>query len=108
VIVVFWGDGDAGTSGPPSAGPTDATGHYRLHTNQGADGALVGRHRVCILDSSALMSAFGARNPAKNSPSIEIQVPDPTGVPPYYKRRQQTPLRAEVRPGQQVLDFDVK
>jgi hypothetical protein len=108
VIVVFWGDGDAGTRGPPSAGPTDATGHYRLHTNQGIDGALVGRHRVCILEAPAPMLAFRGRNPANNNPSKDVPAADPSGVPPGYHRREQTPLRAEVRPGEQVLDFDVK
>jgi hypothetical protein len=107
VLVVFCGDADAGSQGPNSTGPTDSAGHYRLHTHQGVDGALVGRHRVCILDREMLGRAF-SRNPANKKLSNERPAPGTSAVSPAYTRREQTPLRAEVRPGGQVLDFEVK
>jgi hypothetical protein len=119
VLIVFCADAAAGTQGPNSTGATDSAGHYRLHTHQGVDGAIVGRHRVCILDKEALARAL-SHNPASrmaakegraSGPSTEPKdgpASGPSDVPPGYTRREQTPLRAEVRPGAQVLDFEVK
>jgi hypothetical protein len=107
VIVVFWGDDDA-IKGPLSACPTDSAGHYRLHTEQGRDGALVGRHRVCIVETGALVQRFLGRKSANKQLTNELPAAGPSVVPPAYGRRDQTPLRAEVPAGGQVLDFEVK
>jgi hypothetical protein len=110
VIVVFWGNPEAGTVGPCSLGPTDAAGHYELHTEQGETGAVVGRHKVCILDSRAVQSNM-LRGNHKLDPN---HLPDPFASPaappvsPRYADRNTTPLRAEVRAGGQVIDFEVK
>jgi len=108
VIVVFWGDADAGTTGPCSSGPTDAAGHYRLHTEQGDDGAVVGRHRVCIVDSAILLGRMRGRNSDRNRPPKELAASASAKVPPRYGRINETPLWVEVRPGEQVIDLDVK
>ena len=108
VVVVFWADADAGAVGPHSTGPTDSAGHYRLHTDQGVEGAVVGRHRVCILETGKMLASFLAHKPATGKLPRELPVPGPSVVPAGYGRREQTPLRAEVQHGPQVLDFDVK
>jgi hypothetical protein len=107
VVVLFWGDNGT-TQGPVSSGPTDSAGHYHLRTEQGVDGALVGRHRVCILETAALMQRSGGRNGRGKQLPKDLTEPGPSAVSPGYARREQTPLRAEVRPGEQVLDFDLK
>jgi hypothetical protein len=108
VIVVFWADSDAGTPGPCSSGPTDAAGHYELHTEQGEPGAVVGRHWVCIVQGRAVLGRM-ARGKADRSRLREgLAAPAAAAVPPRYADRKQTPLRAEVRPGVQVIDLEVK
>jgi hypothetical protein len=85
VRVVFLAD--TGSVGPRAAGLTDKAGHYRLRTDYGEDGAVVGKHRVVILDRTT--PRMGA-----------VHLSD-------YGRFPQTPLRAEVHPGRQTLDFDL-
>ena len=63
-----------------SAGFTDESGHYRLRTDNGDDGAVVGKHRVCVVD------------PLKKR-----------RVPPPYESFTETPLRPQV--GSEPLRF---
>jgi hypothetical protein len=108
VFVIFWGDEDAGTKQPLSSGSTDSAGHYHLHTEQGQDGAVVGRHRVCIRETGPLVQRFAGNRPANKQLPGELPAAGPAEVPPAYGRREQTPLRAEMRPGAPVLDVEVK
>jgi hypothetical protein len=108
VQVLFLADGD--TRGPRAIGIADAEGRYRLHTDAGQEGAPVGRHRVCLLDVSA--SPWLARALKRLPRGAEGKVPPLTPnldaarrVPPAYGRPEDTPLRAEVRPGPQTIDF---
>jgi hypothetical protein len=109
VVVLFWGDAEAGTTGPLSSGPTDAAGHYHLHTEQGVDGALVGRHRVCIIETDVLIERIMRRNSAKKDMLKGAAPAGPAVVPANYALKEDTPLRAEVQAGGgQVIDFEVK
>jgi hypothetical protein len=110
VIVVFWGDPEAGTVGPCSLGPTDAAGRYELHTEQGAKGAVVGRHKVCILDSRVVQSRLLRGNHKLDPNHLPDGFASP-GAPPValrYADQKSTPLRAEVGPAEQVIDLEVK
>jgi hypothetical protein len=107
VIVVLWPDAGAGTVGPCSSGPTDAAGHYQLHTEQGDTGALVGRHRVCIVDGKVMLGHL-VRDFDRSRLPKDLPVPSTPKVPPGYASREETPLRAEVRPGEPVIDLEVK
>jgi hypothetical protein len=122
VEVIFLADRDAGTVGQRASGVTDEAGHYRLRAANGDDGAVVGKHRVVILDREAaekqLLRSFRGK-PSKNTgqPSPEMAprlqdqrqtAADAPRVPPGYGRINETPLRAEVRPGEQFIDFEVK
>src|SRR5262245_51469786 len=49
VEVVFLADSDADTMGPRAAGRTDEAGRYRLRSDIGEDGVVVGKYRVLIL-----------------------------------------------------------
>jgi hypothetical protein len=106
VVVVFWGDPESGTLALLSSGATDAAGHYRLHTDQGDDGAVVGRHRVCIVEGGIFRQGFRAPNGERHSRPNEL--PTPSQVPPSYANKNQTILRAEVCPGEQVINLEVK
>lgn len=107
VIVVFWNDADSGLA-PLSSGATDAQGHYRLHTDQGVEGAVVGRHRVCILDRATLPNLMSTPKREGNRRPTEMPAPASLLVPPGYSRKDETPIHVEVRPGEQVIDLEVK
>jgi hypothetical protein len=120
IQVTFWADSEAGTQGPRSSGTTDEAGHYRLRTDNGDDGAVLGKHRVLILDPAVRMGR-AARGPQRKeatrrlSPKVAKRLEeqmklaaDAPRVPPRYGRFNDTPLRVEVHPGPQVIDLEVK
>jgi hypothetical protein len=90
VEVVFLADPNTDTLGPRATGRTDATGHYRMRTDRGDDGAVPGTHRVLVLDLDA------AKNPAA-APR----------VPPNYGSIPDTPLRAKVSSEPLVFDITI-
>jgi hypothetical protein len=124
IEVVFLVDVDAGTQGPKASGTTDKSGHYRLRSHNGDDGAVTGKHRVLLIDLEAAMNmkqrGRGARgsqqkDPAGLSPEMAKRLEEQLKpaveaprVPPSYGRFNESPLRAEVRPGPQTLDFDLR
>jgi hypothetical protein len=107
VVVVFWGDNPDGSLVPCSCGPTNSSGHYELHTEQGQEGAALGRYRVCLLETSAVLSHMIVRKGADRLPK-DLLTANPPEVPELYNRKESTPLHAEVRPGAQVVDIEVK
>jgi hypothetical protein len=107
VIVVFWGDAESSANTPLSSGATDAAGHYRLHTDQGDDGAVVGRHRVCILEGGIFRNGH-APNGERHTRLNPKDSSTPSQVPLSYAYKDQTALHADVRPGEQVIDLEVK
>jgi hypothetical protein len=123
VEVVFLADSDAGTMGPRSAGRTDETGRYRLRTDDGEDGVVVGKHRVLILApevaskssierivSGSERKGTGWLSPemAKRLENHRKKMGDAPQVPPSYKHFDDTPRRVEVQPGSPVIDLEVK
>jgi hypothetical protein len=117
VQVVFLPDADADTQGPGASGFTDEAGHYRLRNHNGDDGTVVGKHRVVILDSTVAKGVKGWKELAARRlqpkeaaplPPADAKRPEAPRVPPRYGRFDETPLRVEVHPGPQVIDFEVK
>jgi hypothetical protein len=122
IQVDFMPDTDAGTVGPRASGTTDEAGHYRLRTDNGDDGAVVGKHRVVIRDLEARKGR--RRSPARGPQSEKVEQMLPENVkrlkdgskpaaeasrlPSRYGSFNETPLRHEVRPGEQVIDLEVK
>jgi hypothetical protein len=114
IEVVFLADPDAGTQGPQATGRTDEAGHYRLRTDNGDDGVVVGKHRVLLLDAEVRKerkgSARGPQLPENVKPPEDERKPaaDAPRVLPRYSSFNETPLRVEIQSGRQVIDFDVK
>jgi hypothetical protein len=106
IQVIFLTDLDAGTQGPRASGITDAAGHYELRTDAGDRGAAIGRYRVCILTPLPTARGRQANRPKENE--VEPPASEAVQLPPAYRRFAETPLRVEVRPGQQVIDLEVK
>jgi hypothetical protein len=122
VEVIFMADGD--TRGPRASAWTDAEGRYRLRTATGLEGAPVGTHRVCLIDQSSLTAQAAAATlkgvPDETLKDIQGEKAGkiPPGVlkavvqlqlriPEQYSRPDETPLRAEVLPGPQTINFDI-
>ncbi len=99
IEVYFIPDGQQRTKGPRAVGVTDAEGHYRLDSGTLGPGALIGHHRVMLVDSLALAPVPGDRS----RPSV----PQPTRIPDKYMSATTTPLRAEVKAQSQVFDWDI-
>jgi hypothetical protein len=77
----------------------------------------VGPHRVCILDTRDLgrnlfghlsKEATNAKEIQEKVGRLKVERSASSQVSPCYGRPNETPLRVEVRPGQQVIDLDVK
>jgi hypothetical protein len=113
--VIFYPEGAQG--GPRSTGFTDEVGRYRLQTDAGSDGAVIGPHRVCLVPvppespDSTIASPQGpkpggkAPPPARRSP--EERAANAPTVPGQFMRPHETPLRADVGAAAQTLDFQV-
>lgn len=108
--------------GRPATGQIEADGRYTLGTFTRDDGALLGSHRVVI--ESRTITEAKRRPPPKVTPLPDgmqeamRQEWEAGGlaagaegitwlVPEKYAAQATTPLRAEVQPGQNVIDFDI-
>lgn len=100
VVVCFWPDIEAGTKAPRATAVTDETGRYCLRCDEGTDGAVIGRYRVCL---TKLTTGKAAAAPSNNKGAASA-----TGaIPDQYGSFRDTPLRdIEIKPGAvQTFDF---
>ena len=95
VRVVFMPDPNEATHGAHSECVTDGSGKYDLLYSQALDvrGAIVGWHRVIVEEIAAEESREQFR---------AIRVPD------RYRMAAQTPLKFEVKPGEQSIDIELQ
>jgi hypothetical protein len=97
--VQFSPDGDKGSGLPIFAnGTSDEQGKYTLkYGYQGkiAEGAPVGSYRVMVTDTTVGFTPQG-------------QEPKPSAIPMAYGAPATTPLRAEVKAGDNSIDLDIK
>jgi hypothetical protein len=98
-------------------GTTDAAGRYTLSTFEPEDGAIIGEHVVVVTaenpggtvpaDVSSDMSNPGyqaAYEEGLREASKPLKSP---AVPPCYSSPSTSPLKATVKPGDNVIDFDL-
>src|SRR5262245_49712049 len=104
VEVYFIPDGESGTRGPRSAAVTNAEGRYRLESGDPNPGAVVGHHRVVLVDHRSLPPVPDERVDAQ--PGVR-RVPQSSRIPPEYTAATTTPLRREVASGPQTIDLDL-
>jgi hypothetical protein len=67
VRVQFLPDYAKGTRGPRSLGVTDAQGRFRLQTDDGREGAVVGHHRIVVEDLERKQARQGEPPPPNAS-----------------------------------------
>jgi hypothetical protein len=82
---------------------TDDSGHYRLVCDNGQPGAVVGFHKVVIIESGRMtdrsdqgqQAAGGSRGTSKPA------------IPADYRTAAKTPVEREVRAGSSTIDLDL-
>jgi hypothetical protein len=100
--VLFMPEGAGSKSGPPAGAITDKNGRYSLayslpnnsdlsspHVD---DGCIVGWHKVTLADFKMM----------------EEMLPPPGRVPAAYLETASSPLRFEVKVGEQAIDIDIE
>ncbi len=105
IQVIFLSDPEANTVGPRAIGRTDEAGHYRLGSDRGDDGAVVGKHRVVIFAPRWKGTVRGTLENANRLQDQLKKTEDAQQIPSSYGRINETPLRAEV--GSKPLVFDI-
>jgi hypothetical protein len=109
VQVIFVPDPTKGNKGNNSSAFTDAQGHYRLHADRDEkDGTVLGPHRVCFVDLTAVPDLTGA--PPEPGQAARKKGPGlPLRFPKVYTEILETPFKdVQVKSGKQTLDFDLK
>jgi hypothetical protein len=110
VVVEFIPDDASGTTGPRSAGVTDAAGHFVLRCLDGRPGAVVGSHRVVLSLAGRPTPGGAPRGPLKGVQATASSTANPAeGFDPaildLYRTLIRTPLRQQVQPGSQNIDI---
>lgn len=95
--VFFLPDRSKGTQGPPAEGDLGRDGNYELSTFGSGDGAVVGHHRVEIVESIPGME-FG----------VEGSSDQPAVIPLRYADADTSGLTAEVQPGSNPCNFELR
>ncbi|NLF06672.1 MAG: hypothetical protein GX594_01660 [Pirellulaceae bacterium] len=85
--------------GRQSIGEIAPDGTYKLTTFEPGDGALLGKHRVSI--EARRITETILPNGAYGPPKVEWLVPE------KYSRLDGSTLTAEVKPGDNTIDFDL-
>jgi hypothetical protein len=106
--VEFYPDRESGVIGPRSFGVTDAHGRFRLQTDAGADGAVVGKHRVVLVDVEYMERTVPL------PPNHPITLKHKGKGPPVKRMSDDygdyfhTPLRSEATPPSSTVTIEVK
>jgi len=103
VQVIFVPNEAKGTKGKRSMAITDENGHFQLMCDNGQPGAVVGFHKVVVMESGRMtdrgdkgqQAAGGSRSPAKSV------------IPLPYHKADSSPVEREVKPGSQTIDLDL-
>jgi hypothetical protein len=125
VQVTFIPDTSAKTFGPSSTAVTDEEGHYRLVCEERArrPGAIVGAHRITLIDLDATASSSAGHKPGGANPESQEKGKSilPFGMDKSsntkgkakprlaaeYIDLAKTPLKRQVQPGSQTIDLEV-
>ena len=108
VKIMFMPDPQKGTAGPFSAGLSDDEGHFKLTCEDERSGAVVGWHKVVLLNSGENLyrtPRHGRRDddePVPKAPKAKKTGPK---VPEKYTTAGKTPLEMEVKPTKNDLEL---
>lgn len=109
-LITFFPESAQDAEFPRSTGLTDRQGCYRLRFDDQQEGAAIGWHRVTVQDLS-VSTGVHRRDHGTFDASMEETAPPPpvrrSRVTQRFMSPEDTPLRQEVKPGHQVIDFDI-
>ncbi|MCA8988320.1 MAG: hypothetical protein KDA78_11795 [Planctomycetaceae bacterium] len=95
--ITFYPDNAKGTTGPASYGTTDTSGKFTLTGPGGANGAVIGSHKVTVICQGAVSSDSGSGGEAA----------PPCNVPTKYSDARESDLTADVKEGENNLTLEV-
>jgi hypothetical protein len=106
VQVQFVPDALQGTAGPRSTAITDERGYFYLEFDDGEPGAVVGQHRIVIIETPQetrgdKVNEHGSRQgPRKNMTPARL-------IDEQYSKVATSPLTREVVPGSQTINLEL-
>jgi hypothetical protein len=89
-----------------SSSAIDSNGNYKLTCYEPADGALIGRHKV-VVDATEVPPPAPDFEAADGGAAIPPYKPPRRILPPEYYSQATTPLEAEVKDEDNVIDFAI-
>jgi hypothetical protein len=100
-------------TGRPATGRLQSDGTYTLTTFDPGDGALVGKHTVTVeaVKFSGVEPPKSVEEEMKQGKGLSSSRTPPQSerlVPPRYAQRDASGLTAEVKPGPNTFDFDLR
>ena len=107
-LVTFVPEASQGTK--YSTGLTNQQGTFRLRDSNQQEGAALGWHRVTVQDMSVSTGVHRRDNGPVDAEANPAQPPPPvqrSRVPGKFVPLTETPLRQDLKPGQQVIDLDI-
>lgn len=111
IEVQFLPDFEKGTKGPRSTAITDEEGHFTLVCDDRRPGAVVGNHRVVLIDTmmaEQMAEATKGKN-RKETREIEKEMEKVRPrIPSRYSAAATTTLLQQVFPGPQTIDLQIK
>jgi len=87
--------------GPSAQANIDRNGYYTLGTYALDDGAVLGKHQVMIVASTSPGGTGLPDDPISNTGSVSL-------IPDIYSDPQNSGLKADVKAGENVINFDLK
>ena len=109
-LITFFPESAQDPKLPRSTGLTDRQGFYRLRFDNQQAGTAIGWQRVTVQDLS-VSTGVHRRDHGTVDVAMEKTAPPPpvrrSRVTQRFMSPEDTPLRQEVKPGHQVIDFDI-
>jgi hypothetical protein len=106
VEIQFVPDSLQGTSGPRSTAVTDEQGRYFLLFDDDQPGAVVGKHRVLLIENDPVERGGKGRERVPSASTRKNAANHPT-IAPEYAKIATTPLGRDVVSSNQKIDFDL-
>lgn len=108
VQVVFYPERESGVIGPRSHAITDDAGRFRLQTDAGMDGAVVGKRRVVLMDVEYVQRT--APIPANHPLALKYKGKGPAvnRIEKQYTDYASTPLRDEAQAAGAQVTIEIK
>ena len=94
-------------NGRPAMSAIDADGRYHLTTFDSDDGAMLGRHRVTIEAKRVSSGPAKPKNMAEEMSGHGFALKVEWLAPEKYSNLQTSPLTAEVKSGENTINFDL-